>query len=81
MRMSEHRPTVPDRKPRLTDEEIGVAILWLESNEGDEGETLQKVADWFKTELNHRAVRAATRGTGVGMKDARAAIARTTGEI
>ncbi len=70
-------PTVPDRKPRLSDDAIQVAILWLESNEGEEAEDLQTVADWLKTELNHRAVKRAAKEQGVPVAFVRQAIERT----
>lgn len=70
--------TVPNRKPRLSDEAIGVAILWLESNEGDEGEMLQTVADWLKVELNHRFVRDAARRNNCTAALVRTAISKAT---
>ena len=52
-------PTVADRKPPLSDEQIDIAILWLESNEGEgaEKEACGAAADWLKVERNQRAVR------------------------
>jgi len=75
-RLADYDPAVPDRKHHLTDDQIGVAILWLENNEGDEAEDCQAVADWLKTELNRRAVRQVAKTHGVPMRIARAALAK-----
>jgi hypothetical protein len=48
-------------------EQIGIALDWLRSNEGDNGESdaCQAVADWLEHQETERQLRGAARSGGV----------------
>lgn len=54
--------------PRMpSDEMLGVAIMWLEHNEGEEGEAdaCRAVAQWLKHERMERMIRREARRAGI----------------
>jgi hypothetical protein len=68
----------PMRRP--SDDELSVAALWLENNEGDESAACRNVALWLESQIaksaENRAVRQITRQTGVSAARARDAFRR-----
>ena len=56
-----------------TDTEINIAIMWLESNEGDNGEAeaCKAVAEWIAHEQRERVVAKIARRAGVTKARAR----------
>lgn len=70
-------PTIPDRKPRLSDEAIEIAVSWLEANEGDgdESDACHRVASWLKIELNNREASRLAKACGAKPRQVREAVA------
>lgn len=50
---------------RLPEEDFRLAVAWLRSNEGPDGEaeSCARVADWIESMLSERAFRSTTKGT------------------
>lgn len=68
------------KKPRVTIADLELAALWLDCNEGDDGEAdaCHRVAAWLEAEisqrLERRAARQISRETGAPMSAARLAL-------
>jgi hypothetical protein len=68
------------RRQNVSIEDLGTAILWLRSNEGDDDESgpCTRVADWLEAELAKRdersAISTAAREHGVKPADLRRAL-------
>lgn len=61
-------------RPRLpTDQQFETAIMWLQGNEGDEGEAVacRAVADWIERWRNEDMLRKAARAGGVSVRNLR----------
>lgn len=70
---------------RITNDDLDVAILWLESYEGtgvdDDGQKrCQRVAEWLKMELEERLVKKIMRNHKVNREMAEAVLARARAE-
>lgn len=63
---------------RPTDEQLSTAVLWLESNEGEDGEAeaCKATAAWIKHLLSESVVQRVARRAGVPRGKAREAIRR-----
>ena len=59
---------------------LDVAIMWLESNEGQESEACKAVARWIEHEHKERMIREGARKSGVSIAHFRRELARRLGE-
>jgi len=61
---------------KVSSDDLLLAALWLDNNEGDpeEREPMQRVAQWLRAEAETRTVRNVARQFGIPMKHARRAI-------
>ena len=63
--------------------DVEIALMWLESNEGDEEESgaCLRVAEWLKAYAQDSFERSAARRAGVPVKRLREKLSRTRGQV